>query len=645
MEPSTNKPAPRRVVSLLPSATEHFAALVSAAARLGHTSLPELVGRSHECDFPTSYASIPTITKPRTTFTSCEDTHNQVVNLLQSDDSLYEIDAATLTNLAPDLILVRAAYLFSFHRPHMHVSYIQVQDVCNVCSIDRPTVSCAMASNPNTEILLVNSRTLANALEDSVRLLGKALHLEDAAEAVVAANRARQTALTVTTQTIRRPIVYIVEWMEPLFLAKGWADEMVALVGGQAPVTTGRIADPSVLEPPDLIVVALCGLDRHTTVKELRSKPFPPWWRSSPAVQAGTRHVFVVDGNQMFNRPTNRLLDAMEWLGVVVANPHHFNSIQGFPVDAFDSDAAAPPILSEIEAAIVAAHAAACAANQARYNDPATGYGVFTSAYLLDRQACCGNRCRHCPYGHANVPLEQLHLIKSKNTMTSSVFLRPPKPSATGRLGYRNPKPVKGAVPRDVVVVFWSGGKDSLLALLDTIDTLDRSAEDIVLLTTFNPDEGVVPVQNIDVRTIVAQAAAINLPLFLVAVPTGGNYAALVHDALSEIPGMRMPHVQRVVGLVVGDLHLADVHEWRVAAFPTYDMRSPLWGRDMRTDLLPKLAAACDKYKVTVRYSAVDTDRMPPTIREGDAYEPHLVPGTVDAMGENGEFHTVVEFV
>ncbi|RLO11241.1 hypothetical protein DYB28_012956, partial [Aphanomyces astaci] len=110
-------------------------------------------------------------------------------------------------------------------------------------------------------------------------------------------------------------------------------------------------------------------------------------------------------------------------------------------------------------------------------------------------------------------------------------------------------------------------------------------------------------------------------------------------------PGMRMPHVQRVVGLVVGDLHLADVHEWRVAAFPTYDMRSPLWGRDMRTDLLPKLAAACDKYKVTVRYSAVDTDRMPPTIREGDAYEPHLVPCTVDAMGENGEFHTVVEFV
>jgi hypothetical protein len=45
------------------------------------------------------------------------------------------------------------------------------------------------------------------------------------------------------------------------------------------------------------------------------------------------------------------------------------------------------------------AHAAAIAAGQAGYTDPHSGLFVLTSAYLLDRGTCCGNRCRHCPYG------------------------------------------------------------------------------------------------------------------------------------------------------------------------------------------------------------------------------------------------------
>ena len=31
-------------------------------------------------------------------------------------------------------------------------------------------------------------------------------------------------------------------------------------------------------------------------------------------------------------------------------------------------------------------------------------YMVFTAAYHLKRGYCCGSGCRHCPYGHANVP-------------------------------------------------------------------------------------------------------------------------------------------------------------------------------------------------------------------------------------------------
>jgi Family of unknown function (DUF5522) len=32
------------------------------------------------------------------------------------------------------------------------------------------------------------------------------------------------------------------------------------------------------------------------------------------------------------------------------------------------------------------------------------GYMVFTGKYLLTRETCCGNGCRHCPYGYINVP-------------------------------------------------------------------------------------------------------------------------------------------------------------------------------------------------------------------------------------------------
>jgi hypothetical protein len=42
--------------------------------------------------------------------------------------------------------------------------------------------------------------------------------------------------------------------------------------------------------------------------------------------------------------------------------------------------------------------------NQAKsYIDPKTGYSVFTEIEHFARGKCCGNACRHCPYGHANV--------------------------------------------------------------------------------------------------------------------------------------------------------------------------------------------------------------------------------------------------
>ncbi|XP_043315657.1 uncharacterized protein C1orf53-like [Cervus canadensis] len=48
-------------------------------------------------------------------------------------------------------------------------------------------------------------------------------------------------------------------------------------------------------------------------------------------------------------------------------------------------------------------HAAACAAGQVNYVDPATGYMVLIQLAHLQRGQCCGSACRHCPYGQIDV--------------------------------------------------------------------------------------------------------------------------------------------------------------------------------------------------------------------------------------------------
>lgn len=47
----------------------------------------------------------------------------------------------------------------------------------------------------------------------------------------------------------------------------------------------------------------------------------------------------------------------------------------------------------------LAAHDRAVADGRDFYTDPDTGLMVMTRLYLQRRGYCCGNVCRHCPYG------------------------------------------------------------------------------------------------------------------------------------------------------------------------------------------------------------------------------------------------------
>ncbi|HCH63635.1 MAG TPA: hypothetical protein DFR83_12585 [Deltaproteobacteria bacterium] len=261
-----------------------------------------------------------------------------------------------------------------------------------------------------------------------------------------------------------------------------------------------------------------------------------------------------------------------------------------------------------------ALHQAACSAGNRTYRDPESGYRVFTALAHEARGSCCGFGCRHCPYGHSDVPAH-----------------RRGKP--------RDPF-LLGSVPdcgHDVL--FWSGGKDSYLAL----QALQAAqARPVVLLTTFEDRSEIVAQQQIHIKQIIEQREALGLPLLLVPLQPGPDYTTRLALALGLLS--RRCSITR---LVFGDLHLEHIRHWRevnlgpVARAYNATLHLPLWHTPYAT-----LAAQLDAARIDCVVSAVDHQRVGGDVLQvGDAYNSALrarLPDSVDAFGENGEFHTMV---
>src|ERR1700682_4344870 len=86
-----------RVVSLIASATE----IVCALGFEG-----DLVGRSHECDFPESVKRLPVCTRPKfDVHGSSREIDDRVKATLQEGVSVYDVDADLLRRLEPDVLV------------------------------------------------------------------------------------------------------------------------------------------------------------------------------------------------------------------------------------------------------------------------------------------------------------------------------------------------------------------------------------------------------------------------------------------------------------------------------------------------------------------------------------------------------------
>jgi iron complex transport system substrate-binding protein len=282
---------PPRIVSLLPSATEIVCALGAA---------DELVGISHECDFPPAVHGRPVLTRSRIDVGASSRAIDAAVRgVIRDALSIYAVDDELLGRLAPDVIIT--------------------QDLCEVCAVSLDDVRAAVARLAHREAIRIVSlrpTRLGDVLDDIERVAaaigrraeGAALRAALDDRIRIIAGRADEAA-----RAGSRPRVVSIEWIDPVMLGGTWMPELIELAGGVAAGAAAGQPAPTVSPGalgelrPDVVVVKPCGftLDRTLAERDILE-------RTIIDAVAPTARIYVTDGNAFFNRPGPRLVESLE---------------------------------------------------------------------------------------------------------------------------------------------------------------------------------------------------------------------------------------------------------------------------------------------------------------------------------------------
>lgn len=286
-------PSPR-IVSLLPAATEIVTALGFA---------DNLVGRSHECDYPAGVEALPICTRARIApVGSSREIDDAVKDALKNAMSIYEVLEDVLADVKPDIIIT--------------------QDQCEVCAVALDDVRAATASliGASPTIVSLHPLDLAKVYED-IRNVADALGVSDRADDFIQKSCSKLDRLSERVSGATTPTVCCVEWTDPLMAAGNWVPELVSIAGGKDIFGEAGKHAPW-LEPaklfdadPDVIVFMPCGFGLERSAKEAGLLLRTPEWQSLSAVKTG--NIFATDGNSYFNRPGPRLIESAEILAEI----------------------------------------------------------------------------------------------------------------------------------------------------------------------------------------------------------------------------------------------------------------------------------------------------------------------------------------
>ncbi len=292
-----------KIVSLLPSATEIVCAL----------GLEEnLVGITHECDYPQSVAGKPPLTASRIsheTMSSAEIDH-AVRSNLDGHGSIYDLDEKLLTELKPDLIVT--------------------QELCEVCAVSYKTVEKAaktyvadatvVSLEPNTIAdIFANIETVADlcGIAETGKTVVKELQnrLDNIREKISEHEKNRKSK-------IENPKCFMLEWLEPPFAPGHWVPEQVSIAGGiplmgEAGKKSVTTTYEAIYESkPEVLVLIPCGYYIKDIVRQIPQTVFPASWRDLPAVK--NRNVWALDASAYFSRPAPRVVDGAEILAKIL---------------------------------------------------------------------------------------------------------------------------------------------------------------------------------------------------------------------------------------------------------------------------------------------------------------------------------------
>ena len=277
--------------------------------------MDDVVGVSHECDFPAEASKRPRVTHcpVHNAGLTSKEVDEWVRRVLRDNATIYTIDEPLVHKLRPDVILT--------------------QQLCDACAVGYGTVAQLAETLPGPpRVVNLEPSSLADIFEN-IREVAAACGVAERAEVVIANLSARLAAVRErAAQIADRPRCFLMEWVDPPFCSGHWGPELVEIAGGHDPL--GRKHQPSaqidwqdVIEArPDIIVLALCGYDVALARRDCELLRRFPGFDSLPA--ARNQEIYLVNASAYFARPGPRIVDSLELLAGIL-HPEEFSQFTG----------------------------------------------------------------------------------------------------------------------------------------------------------------------------------------------------------------------------------------------------------------------------------------------------------------------------
>jgi iron complex transport system substrate-binding protein len=293
----------KKIVTLIPSATE-------IVAFLGEKD--SIVGRSHECDYPIDLNKIIKLTSPKINVEGTSgEIHKQINTILENSLSVYKVDIEELKKLEPDVVITQAH--------------------CEVCAVSLSEVEEIVTKhlNEKTKIISLQPNTLGEVFDD-IKKVAVGLNLDKVStKNLIKPLEQRVKNIQIKSSKQKKKTVACIEWIDPLMAAGNWIPEMVKISGGEDVFgKSGKDShwitfDEIKYYDPEIIIFLPCGYNIDKTKNEVENLlTNETKWNNLKAFK--NKELFIVDGNQFFNRPGPRLVESLEIFAEIV-HPNLFN--------------------------------------------------------------------------------------------------------------------------------------------------------------------------------------------------------------------------------------------------------------------------------------------------------------------------------